>query len=171
VALHDYIRSWALGLPADVAEGHGGLADAFFDFCEKEKPEWFETERALVGQGWGGRGDLWGYVREAYWYLDAKSGKPYLTELETQCAGYCGADGLIVYDEEGNAKDIEPMPYVNRWGGLYLHRDGTWDLKEVGIPGPDDPRTPDEVKAEAVERFKDLLRYKVWATEREKALK
>ena len=160
--VHKYVSLWAQGKSAEIPEGDEAHMDAFSDFCRAEKPEWLVTERAVIGQGWGGKLDLIGWIRDAFWLLDAKSGKPYKTELLLQLAGYAGSDGLIVYDDEGMAVDLDPLPHIDRWGGLYLTANG-WELVEADKPDEGDPRTIREVQADALEAFKHIFAAKQWA--------
>ena len=163
--IHEHVARWAEGKTADVLEEDMGHMDAFENFCRAEKPEWIATERAVVGDGFGGKLDLIGWLpkRESYWLLDAKSGRPYKAELLLQLAGYAGSDGFIVYDESGKAVGIEPLPHIERWGGLYLSGDGTYFLAEPDLPRKDDPRTIAEIQEDAMSAFRHLLAVKAWS--------
>jgi hypothetical protein len=164
--IHEHVAKWAEGKTADVLEEDMGHMDAFENFCRAEKPEWIATERAVVGNGFGGKLDLiaWLPNRESYWLLDAKSGRPYKAELLLQLAGYAGSDGFIVYDETGKAVGIEPLPPIERWGGLYLSGDGTYFLSEPDLPTKKgDTRTIIEVQEDAKSAFRHLLAVKAWS--------
>ena len=102
--------------------------------------------------GYGGRFDAIGYFDGLYWLVDFKTGKPYKTELTLQLAGYRYADGLIKYDADGNASELEPMPHIDRCAGLYLDAEGHATL------------VPCDVDESAFESFKALLPVKKWAT-------
>jgi hypothetical protein len=167
--VHGYVGKWAEGKTADVLEKDDQFVDAFQDFCRVKKPEWMFTERSVVSShGYGGKFDLVGWFDDAFWLLDAKSGKEYKTELLLQLAGYARADGLLLYDEEGWAKDIDPMPHIDRWGGLYLAGDGSWKLSEVDLPGEDESKTIQQVQDEAFAAFLHVLEAKKWAASRPK---
>ena len=166
--VHAYIGQWAKGKTADVLAEDEGHLDAFTAFCRAKKPEWLETERAVVSSlGYGGRFDLIGYFEGEYWALDGKTGKIYETELELQLAGYMGTDGMVVYDAAGTAIGIEPLPHVDRWAGLYLTGDGKAQLVEVAKPT--ETRSRAEVQAAAKQAFWNLLAVRLWADSRKKA--
>lgn len=166
--LHGYVGEWAIGKPADVLEADEGHLNAFVAFSNAVRPVWLESERAVVSSlGWGGRFDLIGEIEwqgeRDWWCLDVKSGRPWELELEMQIAGYMGTDGMIIFDANGMAIDLEPLPHVNRWGGLYLGADGTATLLEVAKPPEDGSRTRGEVQEAAKQAFRDLVRVRQWA--------
>ena len=162
--VHGYISKWALGKVADVLEEDEGHLRAFTAFCNAKKPEWLETERDVISSlGYGGRFDLIGYFDGEYWGLDGKTGKIYETDLELQLAGYMGAEAMIVYDENGMSVATEPLPHVDRWGGLYLTGDGKAQLVEVAKPPEDGSRTRGEVQEAAKQAFRNLLAVRLWA--------
>ena len=173
--IHANIGDWALGRSTEVLGSDDPWMDGFQAFCDATKPVWLETERAVVcsnGRA-GGRFDLigefeWNGSRD-FWLLDPKTGKPYESELELQLAGYADADGMIVYDENGMAVGLEPMPYFARWGGLYLDGSGKATLVEVAKPPQDGSRTRGEVQEAAKAAFRSLLEVRLWHEERRKA--
>lgn len=63
--------------------------------------------------------------------LDFKTGRAWLLELSMQLSAYRFADGMVVYNAEGKAVMVEPMPHVERCAGLYLDETGTAKLVEV----------------------------------------
>lgn len=160
--VHGYVDHWAVGKTADVLSDDEPYADAFFDFCKAKRPEWIAVERAVVSSlGYGGKFDLIGLIEDEFYLIDCKTGKPYEAELTLQLAGYANADGFILYDDEGWAKDIEPMPHVDRWAGLYLAEDGSWDL--VDCAEATETRTREENQEAAFDAFKALLTVKQWS--------
>jgi hypothetical protein len=129
--VHGYAQLWIEGRSADVLDSDAPQMNAFRQFINDYKPEWIEVERAVVSSlGYGGRFDAIAYFDGCFWLLDFKTGKPYKFELMLQLAAYRYMDGMIVYDEEGWAKDLEPMPVVDKCAGLYLTADG-YQLVEV----------------------------------------
>lgn len=177
--VHDYLDYWLNGQPADVAEEDTAHMDAFADWCDVTRPEWLVTERAGVGSvacmagpcgvckwtgrlGFGGRFDSIGEWDNTFTLGDFKTGRCYRPELTIQLAGYANFDGLIVYDDKGRAVDLEPMPYVDRWVGIYVRSNGV-EVVEVPDPGKvDGDWTLDQMKAEALATFTALLYAKEW---------
>jgi hypothetical protein len=157
--VHNYAQLWVEGRQADVPDEEGAYMDAFAGFCNDYHPQWIEVERAVVhSMGYGGRFDMIGEIES--WtspsssesaLIDIKTGKTYADQLTLQLAGYRFADGMIEYDTEGMAVGLEPMPHIDVCAGLYLHNDGTYDLKYV------------QADDEAFACFASLLRIKGWA--------
>ena len=130
--IHAHASDWALGKWVDVLEQDEAYLDAFSAFINANKPKWIETERAVVhSAGFGGRFDLIGEIGGVPTLLDVKTGKPYPLELSLQLSGYRFAEAMIVYNKAGVAVGVEPMPYIERCGGLYLSDDGTATFVEV----------------------------------------
>jgi hypothetical protein len=151
--VHDYAHRWMEGEWADVTDEDQPYVDAFTKFCNEYEPEWIEAERAVVSSlGYGGRFDGIGYFDDAFVLADYKTGRKYPTQLTLQLTGYKNADGMIVYDEDGWAVDLDPMPHIDRCAGLYLHGDGTYEL------------TYCDVNDASWAAFQALLRAKQWAT-------
>jgi hypothetical protein len=151
--VHSYASLWIAGQSADVLETDEGHADAFSLFCDEHSPEWLETERAVVSSlGYGGKFDAVVSMDDRWALVDFKTGRPWTVELALQLAGYRYADGMIVYDAEGQAVDVEPMPHIDACAGLYLHEDGTYDL------------VWSDVDETTFEMFKHLLALKQWAS-------
>lgn len=173
--VHNYAELWIAGKTAEVTEEERGYMNALTDFWEKYDPQWLEVERPVVARvpvhcplhtpqrtraelcptcwaGYGGRFDVvvelkgFGFV-----LLDFKTGKFYRPELTLQLAAYRFADGMVVWDETGNASQLEEMPHIDSCAGLYLHSDGTYDLEHV------------EADEEAHAHFCNLLGTKNWA--------
>lgn len=170
-AIHEHIGLWAEGKSTDVTEAEEPYLDAFTAFCDAKHPIWLQTDRAVASAwGYGGRLDLIGIIEEKghpeIWLLDGKTGKYYARELELQLAGYASADGFIVYDQAGQAVDLEPIPTIDRWGGLYLHADGTAQLREV--PQPLTGESLMHAQQEAIRAFRSLLNTRLWANSRPK---
>ena len=91
-------------------------------------------------------------------------GKVYEKELALQCSGYFDiAEGMLTFDAQGSAIGIEPMPHVDRWGGLYLGDDGKATLIEVPKPHRGDSRTREQRQADASAAFRHLLAVRHWA--------
>ena len=150
--VHGYAQLWMEGRSAEVPGDEWGYMDAFGKFCADYTPEWLEVERAVVSAaGYGGRFDMIGELHgEGFCLCDIKTGKAYKPELTLQLAAYRYADGMVVYDEDGMAVSLEPMPHIDLCAGLYLHEDGSYDF--VPVPA-------DEVAFRAFER---LLQVKHW---------
>jgi hypothetical protein len=150
--VHGYAELWMQGKAAEVSDYDLPYMDAFALFCYEHNPEWLEVERAVVhSAGFGGRFDAVVEFDGEYVLLDLKTGKSYLDSLALQLAGYKYADGMIVYDPEGQAVALDPMPHIDRCAGLYLHNDGTYDLKYV------------EVQQREFQHFLALHRLRQWA--------
>lgn len=151
--VHHYASLWVQGRAAEVLTEDEAYMDAFASFCRVEKPEWLETERAVVSaQGYGGLFDGVCAMRDSFWLLDFKTGKHYHRELVLQLSGYAFADGMIGYDGEGWAKALEPMPAIEHCGGLYLAGNGTYELIECP-----------EVNGDSFTAFLGILRAKEWS--------
>ena len=156
--VHGYAHLWMDGKTAEVPDSDGPYLDAFAQFCRDHTPEWLTVEAPVVSSlGYGGRFDMIGEWDGSFVLADIKTGKPYKTELTLQLSGYRYADGIILYDEEGNAVDLDPLPHIDRCAGLYLHDDGTYDLVYC------------DVNDESFAAFKALLSVKKWAKQTEKA--
>ena len=153
--IHGHIASWANGETADVLDSDGPYMDAVAKFCKAARPSFIQSERDVVSPGVGGRFDLVAEIEGEPWLLDAKSGKFYLAPLLMQCAGYAQMDGMVVYDKDGMAVSLEPMPYITRWGGLYLAEDGTATLVEVA--------PSEHEKKLAIAAFQAQLAVRMWA--------
>ena len=156
--VHGYCDLFANGREAEIPMADAGYVDAFDHFCEDYKPVWLETERPVVSShGYGGRFDgiaeLRGGLFQGYTLLDVKTGRKWEVPLTLQLTGYKYADGMILYDEDGWAVDLEPMPYIEYCAGLYLADDGTYDLHYVKA---DDA---------AFQHFLALLAIQRWAKE------
>ena len=155
--VHGYAGLWAQGKPADVPADEAPYMDAFEKFCIEHEPTFIETERAVVSHfGYGGKFDFVaefraGPLADSYPLVDIKTGKHYQTELTLQLTGYRYADGMVLYDDLGWARMLEPMPHIDHAAGLYLHDDGTYDLAWVNA---------DDV---AFRHFVNLLETKRWA--------
>lgn len=160
--LHVNIADWAEGRQTNLLLTDAPYLNAFSAFLKAKRPEWLESERAIISSlGYGGRFDLIGYWDGLYWLCDVKSGKPYPRELTLQLAGYASADGMIVYDKKGIAVDVEPMPHIDRWCGIYLAENEQCTLIEC--PFPINGQTVDQAQKEAVESFRALLTVRQWA--------
>ena len=160
--LHAYAALWAEGKSAEVLDADQGHLDGFTAFCNAKHPEWLWSERAVVSSlGFGGRLDLIGYWEGQYHLVDLKSGRIWRRELSLQLAGYGSADGFVVYDDEGMAAEVEPMPHIDAWHGLYLSGDGRAEL--VDVPAVKEGQSLREAQAEAVAAFNHLLSVRKWA--------
>jgi hypothetical protein len=152
--VHDYAHRFMEGEWADIAIEDQSYVDAFTKFCNEHEPEWIEAERAVVSSlGYGGRFDGICYLPHAnLWVLiDFKTGRAWPLALTLQLSGYKNADGMIVYNDEGWAVDLDPMPHIDRCAGLYLHGDGNYDLVYC------------DVGDASWEAFRALLGVKQWA--------
>lgn len=154
--VHGYAGLWVLGKTADVPAEDGPYMDAFAKFCDDHRPTWLETERPVIGQGYGGRFDgiaeLYDdFGERVYALLDFKTGRHWAHPLALQLAGYRFADGMLVYGDDDNASHLEDMPYIQRCAGLYLGDDGEYELHW----------TQDDEAAFAA--FCQLLTVKQWA--------
>lgn len=189
--VHSYADLLLNGKTAQIPDEDGPWMDSFLAWCREVGPEWLITETPGVGSvpcpmcdgtkvfggpfgtpcvickgtgrlGFGGRFDAIGYWDSAFWIVDFKTGKPYRPELTLQLAGYANFDGVLVYDDEGKAVDLDPLPHIERWGGLYIHEDSC-TLVECPDPGKVVPDwSMDQMQAEAFEAFKGLLFAKEW---------
>lgn len=120
--IHAHMPRWAFGKPIDSLPDEDTRLDAFQAFTEAESPEWLHSERALISLlGYGGRFDLIGFIRGKWTLVDLKTGKPYEWENRLQLAAYCRADGMLIFDKDGNVTGIEDMPYIEAAGCLYLN--------------------------------------------------
>jgi hypothetical protein len=170
--IHGNISDWAEGRATDIQRSDEPFMAGVASFIKATRPHWLASERDIVwSAGVGGRFDLIGELTEwdrdvegvklpagdisGFWLIDGKTGKHYHTALELQLAGYAGADGMIIYDKDGKAVDIEPLPYVERWGGLYLNENGEAELVEVA--------PTDAEKALAIRAFLAQLQVRLWA--------
>jgi hypothetical protein len=181
--VHSYAHLWADGKTAEVPDEDGPWMDSFAAWCREVAPEWILTEAAGVGSticlgcagegcgvclgtgtlGFGGRFDAVGWWRDFFYLGDLKTGKSYRPELTIQLAGYANFDGLIIYDEDGRAVDLAPMPHLDRWCGIYIHADS---CEMVECPDPAkacDDWTIEQMQAEAFQTFRSLLYVKEWA--------
>jgi hypothetical protein len=166
--VHKHIWDWALGKTVEVTEADDPYLDAFAGFCQAKAPLWLQTERAVVSShGAGGRFDLLGVWEGDTWLIDAKTGKVYERELELQLGGYAGCDGMVIYDATGTAVALEPLPQIDRWGGLYLSDKGVATLVEVPkLLLGEESRA--EAQAKAIDAFRSLLAVRLWAMSRPK---
>ena len=180
--VHSYADLWLNGKTAEIPDEDGPWMDAFADWCDVKRPEWLVTERAGVGSvecpagpcgvcdftgrlGFGGRFDAIGYWDDLFTLGDFKTGKSWRPELTIQLAGYANFDGLIVYDGDGKAVDIEPLPHIDRWCGIYIRPEGV-DVIECPDPSKvDGDWTADQMKAEAFQVFTNLLYVKKWSNQ------
>jgi hypothetical protein len=178
--VHEYLDLWLNGKMADVRADDDLHMDSFVAWCKTTQPEWLMTERAGVGSvecpagpcgvckgigrlGFGGRFDGIGLWDDTYYLGDFKSGRAYRPELTIQLAGYANFDGLIVYDEEGKAVDLEPLPHIDRWCGIYVRAEGV-EVFECPDPAKEaDDWTIEQMQAEAFQVFTSLLFTKEWA--------
>ena len=150
--IHTHIGKWAEGKQVETTSAEDPYLDGFLAFCRSTRPVWLATERAVVSSlGYGGRFDLMGEVRDIPTLLDAKTGKHYALELSMQLAAYRFADGMVVYDPDGQAVGVEPMPYIERCAGLYLDGRGTAQMIEV------------DADEKAFASFCHLLEVRKWA--------
>ena len=120
--------------------------------------------------GVGGRFDLAGYLtppgedEPVSFGLDTKTGKVWEKELAIQLAGYFGvAEGMIIWDKDGQAVGLEPMPHVQRWAGLYLNEEAQATLLEAPKRHRGDKRPREEIQRGAVTTFRHLLEVRLWA--------
>jgi hypothetical protein len=178
--IHGFAKLWIEGRSAEVPEEDMGHMTAFANWCNVVRPEWMHTERAGVGSvpclggpcavcndtgvlAFGGRLDAIGFWEDLFWLPDFKTGKFYRPELTIQLAGYANFEGFIIYDDDGMAVDLEPMPHIDRWCGLYISPNG---VEAHVCPDPNKVSadwTAEQMKAEAFETFKALLYVKEWA--------
>ena len=151
--VHSYAHLWVQGKTAEVLDEDEGHMDAFAKFCREKEPQWIQTERAVVSDlGYGGALDAIGEFDGLWVLCDFKTGRHWAVPLTLQLAAYRYAEGMILYDEEGQSKALEPMPHIDACAGLYLAADGTYNLAYV------------DANEEAFENFKRLMEVKKWAT-------
>ena len=130
--VHKHAADWAQGKTVDVLDTDGPYLDAILAFCQSVRPEWIAVERAVVSSlGYGGRFDAVAEIGGVSTLLDFKTGRAWLLELSMQLSAYRFADGMVVYNAEGKAVMVEPMPHVERCAGLYLDETGTAKMVEV----------------------------------------
>ena len=130
--VHKHAADWAQGKTVDVLPTDEPYLDAIQAFSQSLRPEWIAVERAVVSSlGYGGRFDAVAEIGGVSTLLDFKTGRAWLLELSMQLSAYRFADGMVVYNAEGKAVMVEPMPHVERCAGLYLDETGTAKLVEV----------------------------------------
>jgi hypothetical protein len=181
--VHSYADLWLKGKTAEVPNDDRPWMDAFAAWCRKVKPEWIAAEAAGVGSaicmgcagegcavckgvgklGFGGRFDGLGWWEEAFHLGDFKTGRHYRPELTIQLAGYANFDGLIKYDENGRAVDLEPLPFVDKWCGIYIRPEGVEVIECPDSGKVADDWTLEDMRKEAYETFRSLLYVKEWA--------
>jgi hypothetical protein len=160
IRIHAHAKDWAMGKAVDVLPSDEPYMDALAAFCRAKHPQWIEAERAVVSSdGFGGRFDLVCEMDGIATLLDAKSGRPYFTELTLQLSAYRFAEGMVLYDKDGMAAALEPMPYIERCAGLYLDGSGKATMVECPV---------DETSFAA---FKALLAVRLWSERLESSRK
>lgn len=138
--VHGYIESWIAGRDVECPEDDMGYLDGVEAFIADHSPEWFETERVVLGSVWigghpqinyGGRFDAIARVGDAVWLLDWKTGRQYHVEHSIQLAAYRHADGMANWDATGALlPTLDALPPIARCACVYFSADGTYELVE-----------------------------------------
>lgn len=150
--LHTHMEAWLRGEDIDQTDDEAGYLDGLEKFIVDYDPETIESEQVVLSHlGYGGRFDLVARIGDETALLDLKSGSAYPIEASMQLAAYRYADGIAEYNDEGVLKGLRPMPAVDWCACVYVHEDGTYDLRKY----PADQ--------EAFDSFCDLLGVYRWA--------
>lgn len=129
--VHGHMEAWLRGEDVDAIDEDQGCLDALEQFILDHNPEVIEMEQIVLSDtGYGGRFDLIARIGDEVALLDWKSGSPYPVEASLQLSAYRYADGLATYDEDGNLTELRPIPEIDWCACVYVHDDGTYDLRK-----------------------------------------
>lgn len=127
--VHSHCESFLRREPIDCLESDMGYVDAVEKFMTDYDPILIELEEiALSELGYGGRFDMIVRLGDQTVLLDLKTGSPYAVEHTLQLSAYRFADGIAMFDEDGNEAGLRPMPKIDRAGCLYVQGDGSYTL-------------------------------------------
>lgn len=128
--IHGYCESYLRGESIACADEDAGYVDAVEKFLVEKDPITIELERVVLSEdGYGGRFDMVVALDGSPTLLDLKSGRPYPAEHTLQLSAYRFAMGMAVYNDAGELAKLDGMPPIERAGCLYVHEDGTYDLR------------------------------------------
>lgn len=163
--VHTHMKAWANGETVQALPDELGFLDAAAKFRIDTGAVTIESEAAVVSatHGYGGTFDDISEIDGELWGLDWKTGALRDRENELQHAGYWNADGIAIYDDEGNFTGMRPLPAVTRWATVGLRDDGTYDFREAPVRRRGQGKTPiKELQDEAWRQFRGLLDHFAW---------
>jgi len=162
--VHDHMPAFARGEAVQAFADELGYLQAAKSWRVESGAVSIESEQIVVSKlGYGGRFDDISIIQDEIWGIDYKTGKLKDRENELQHAGYWNADGIAIYDDEGNFIGTRPLPAVKRWATLGLNEDGTYDFRECPVRRRGQKNTPiEELQAVAWRKFQLLLEIFDW---------
>lgn len=162
--VHNHMSAWAAGEAVEAFADELGFLDAAAKWREESGAVSIEHEQIVISSlGYGGRFDDISLIDGELWGIDYKTGKLKDRQNELQHAGYWNADGIAVYDDEGNLTGTRPLPAVTRWACLKLHDTGEYEFVEYPIRRRGHKNTPiEELQAAAWHKFRLLLEVFAW---------
>lgn len=129
--VHGHVEAFLTGKSIDCLPSDMGYVDAIEKFMADHSPYPIEMEAIVLSRaGFGGRFDLIVEINGEVWLIDAKTGREYAVEHTLQLSAYRFADGIAIYNEEGELEGLRPIPTIQRTACLYLKEDGTYSLIE-----------------------------------------
>lgn len=162
--IHNHMPKWARGEPVEALPDEMGFLDGIAKWRIDSGAISIEQEQIVVSAlGYGGRFDDISVINDELWGLDFKTGKVKERACELQHAGYWHADGIAVYDDEGNFTGTRPLPAVTRWACVNPHEDGTYDFIELPKRRRGQSKTPiKELQDATWHKFCLLLEIFAW---------
>lgn len=162
--IHKHMTAWSDGEAVEALPDELGFLDAAEKWRNDSGAVSVEHEQVVISSlGYGGRFDDISLIDEELWGIDYKTGKLKDRECELQHAGYWNADGIAVYDEDGNLTGTRPLLPVTRWACVQLHEDGTYLFQEYPKRRRGQKDTPiKELQDAAWHKFRCLLEVFAW---------
>jgi hypothetical protein len=137
--VHGHLEKWMRDEEIQVPNEEMPFVDALEKWIIDDNPQMIEQECVVLSSlGYGGRPDWIGTITREDWptgigIIDLKAGKIYPIEHSLQICAYSRADGIGVYDEEGNLMGLRPLPKIEWGADLYVRDDGTYRLERYPI--------------------------------------
>lgn len=162
--VHNHMPLWARGESVEALPDEMGFLDGIAKWRVDSGAVSIEQEQVIVSsRGYGGRFDDISEIDGELWGIDYKTGKVKERACELQHAGYWNADGIAIYDDEGNLTGTRPLPPVTRWACVNPHEDGTYDFIELPKRRRGQKDTPiKELQDAAWHKFCLLLEVFAW---------
>jgi len=128
--VHGYCEAFLKNEAIDMVPEDSGFVDALEKFILDRNPQVIDLEQIVLSQqGYGGRFDILATLDDEVALIDVKTGKPYAVEHTLQLSAYRYADGIAEYDADGKLFGLRPLPEIVSCYCLYVHEDGSYDLK------------------------------------------